>query len=308
MYQLTCRARTSGRGLVPVAAADGSHDPATAGLRRWTIFIHGFNNSEEDANTTWSGTLEELRRRQVDLGAVVLFFWPGDYSKLEVVSAMLYPKTVHTAEKTARLLSAYLVRAAQGQSAPLELSFVAHSLGSLVVLQTVRLLREARANVMIPDVLLMAAAVPEGFCVPTEAYGTPFSPETKEVVLYSLDDVVLKRYFKVGQKIAGRLPTHRQRAVGYSGGPGAGPEERWWVAAHMDAFDHSDYWKKPASVMRIARVVAPSRSPFDPASERGGRQDSRPALRKDSLPTDVLPEDDYLPAAGIVRSGERPTG
>jgi hypothetical protein len=270
------------------------------------MFIHGFNNSEKAAAATWRGTAEELLRCQVDLGAVVLFYWPGDYSRWEVVSAMNYPGTVPIAEETAELLAAYLRRTAQDRRVPLQLSFVAHSLGSLVVLETVRLLRTARANVIVRDVLLMAAAVPEGFCVPGEAYGHPFSPEANEVALYSLDDGILKMFFQVGQEIAYRFPENRRRAVGRSGGPGAGRGQRWAAAAHMDGFDHGDYWKKPASVAEIARIVAPNRGDPIPSSGLGERRDSRQAMHEAALAADVLDEDDYLPPDVIVRWLARP--
>jgi integrase len=87
-----------------------------------------------------------LRRRGVDLRSVVLFYWPGDYSRWNLVSAMNYPRTVPIAEDTAELLAAYLESAAQDRRVPLHLSFVAHSLGSLVVLETLRRLRTVRAN------------------------------------------------------------------------------------------------------------------------------------------------------------------
>jgi len=176
---------------------------------------------------------------------------------------MSYPLTVPIAGQTAELLAAYLQRAARQRSVPLQLSFVAHSLGSLVVLETIRLLRVARANIMVRDALLMAAAVPEGFCVRGEAYGDSFSLDTNEMALYSQDDKVLKNFFQVGQEIATRFPEKRRRAVGRSGGPGAGRGQRWTSAIHMDGFDHGDYWGGRESVAEIAQIVSPH---IDPSS------------------------------------------
>ncbi len=305
MYQLTCRARDRGRGLVPVTAAACSPDPATSGLDRWTIFIHGFNNNAGTAAKTWRGTIEQLQRWHVELGDVVLFYWPGDYSRWEPLSAMNYPRTLPIAEQTARLLAAYLRRAAQGRCVPLQLSFVAHSLGSLVVLETLKLLRGDREKIIIRDVLLMAAAVPEGFCVPGELYGNPFSSDANEVALYSRDDGVLNHAFQIGQEIADRFPENRRRAVGSTGGPGAGRGQRWAAAIHMDGFGHGDYWKKQESIEEIARIVEPKRVSFLQALDYDGRPDYRHTLREDNLSADLLDEDD-IPSEILGRWPARP--
>lgn len=305
MYQLTCRAQERGRGLTPVVA-HGTPDPATVGLDRWIIFVHGFNNSKKVAAATWRATVQKLILCRVDMGAVVLFYWPGDYSRWQVVSAMNYPKCVPIAEETAQRLAAYLQSAAQDRQVPLQLSFVAHSLGSLVVLETIRLLRAARANVMVHDSLLMAAAVPEGFCIRGEAYGDPFSLDTNEVTLYSLDDGILKKFFQVGQEIAKRFPETRRRAVGRSGGPGAGRGQRWTSALHMEGFGHGDYWNKPASIAEIARIVAATNgNSVDPSG--GGEEQGQPdAIHQDALATDVLDVDDYIPPEIMFRWLVRP--
>jgi len=306
MYQLTCRAREKGRGLISVTPAGGSPDPAAAGLERWVVLVHGFNNSWKAASATWRVTVEELKVWHVDLGAVVLFYWPGDYSRWQVRSAMNYPRTVPIAEETAKLLARYLQRTAQDRRRPLQLSFVAHSLGSLVVLETIRLLRSTKANVSIDDVLFMAAAVPEGFCLPGEAYGNSFSLETKEAALYSLDDGVLKRFFQVGQQIAQRFPESRRRAVGRSGGPGAGIGQRWATAVHMDSFGHSDYWRRAESIEHIACVISQPGGRSFPALHSGKIPIQSEFIRRDTLSADSLREDDYPRSEGMSGWLERP--
>jgi alpha/beta hydrolase family protein DUF900 len=301
MYHLTCRERDRGGDLIPVTAADGYPDPAEAGLDRWTIFIHGFNNSKKTIAKTWDGTIEQLQRRHVDLGAVVLFYWPGDYSRWELISAIHYPDIVPIAEQTAEKLAVYLRRAVQDRCIPLQLSFVTHSLGSLVALETLKWLRTPRANIIINDVLLMAAAVPEGFCVRGERYGAPFSFETNEMALYSQDDKVLKYAFQIGQEFADRIPEkERRRAVGLTGGPGAGRGKRWTAASHMDGFGHSDYWRNQESIEEIALVVEPERESFLQAVGYGKQPDHRHTLQADTLATDRLDEDDYPPPESLA--------
>lgn len=280
MFQLTCRARARGRGLAPVAPVEGTPDPATSGLDRLTLFIHGYNNDHEEATAAWRRTSDALLRRNVDTSAVVLFYWPGDYSRWEAVAALSYPLTVPVAEETARLLVLYLTGVVEARRRTLSLSFVAHSLGALVTLESLRLLRDARLDIVIDHVLLMAAAVPEGFCTSGETYGDAFSAATREMVLYSLDDPVLKKYFQVGQEIALRFPEQRQRAVGRTGGPGAGPGRRWYTNAHMDGFEHGDYWRKPESVDEIAAILPTLENAALPLEG---------ALPQSALPKDVLP-------------------
>jgi esterase/lipase superfamily enzyme len=240
------------------------------------------------------GTMMELHRCQMDLRGIVLFYWPGDYSRWEIVSAMNYPKTVPIAQSTAQLLAEYLQKLVKVRRRSLQLSFIAHSLGSLVVLETIRRLRIECTNVSIRDVLLMAAAVPVGFCASDELYGKRFRPNTREVALYSQDDVVLKRYFQLGQEIARQFPRQgSRRAVGRTGGPGAGAGRRWHANVEMDEFDHSDYWREPESIAEIADVLARSTGrtsvSYHPRRETNGDR-----MRVDALPRDVLEEDDYI--------------
>lgn len=308
MYQISCRSRTRGRGLNPVKPVAGTPDPAKSGLDRWTIFIHGFNNSVKSAAATWRLTSEKLLDHRADLRAMILFYWPGDYSHWEIVSAMNYPRTIPIAKETAERLVTYIQTVTEDRNKTLHLSFVAHSLGSLVVLETIKLLRIAGAKVAISDVLLMAAAVPEGYCVSDEEYGQPFSGETREVVLYSQDDSVLKNFFKLGQRIAALLPPNRQSAVGWSGGPGAGPGRRWYANVRMDDFGHGDYWKKPESITEIAAVLTGGTSNRSPISYFGLRRDNLDSMQRDMLSRGEHAEDDYIPPDVIAGWLQRPLG
>ena len=302
MHRLTCREHPSGRGLIPVVPDDGFPDPAESGRDEWTILVHGFNNSWKSASRTWDRTLALLNGCGVDLSTVVLFFWPGDYSRWEVLSAMNYSRTVPIATQTAGLLAAYLADAARRRA--LRLSFVAHSLGSLVVLETINQLRTRGASVAVRDVLLMAAAVPEGYCEPGRNYGDRFSLETRETVLFSLDDGVLKRCFQVGQQLAGSLPDHRKRAVGRTGGPSAGgPTGRWHASRHMDGFGHGDYWRKPEAVTQIAEVVEPRTGVAALRPRECVPPEDRTTLREDSLPTDRIEDAHDLPSFDLLWLG-----
>jgi hypothetical protein len=261
MYRLTARARAAGRGWAPITPSPGWPNPANAGRDRWVILVHGYNNSLLQADKTWDRTMNHLWEMCVDTGPVVQFFWPGDYSWSRIASALLYSKTIKIAERTGAELAAYLQGIAASRKGPLHLSFVAHSLGALVVLEAIKELRAKRGNVIVSDVLLMAAAVPEGLCTSGQIYGASFSPTTREVVLYSLADSVLKNFFEAGQEIARSYPRDRRLAVGRTGGPGLHGTNglhvtnRWYRATHMADYQHGDYWQEPESVIEIAEVV-----------------------------------------------------
>ena len=208
--------------------------------------------------------------------------------------------------KPARLLAAYLRRAAQGRCVPLQLSFVAHSLGSLVVLETLKLLRGDREKIIIRDVLLMAAAVPEGFCVPGELYGNPFSSDANEVALYSRDDGVLNHAFQIGQEIADRFPENRRRAVGSTGGP--------WSRQGVNGGRQLSTWMVLVTVIigrnrnplrRSLASSSPKKMSFLQALDYDGRPDYRHTLREDNLSADLLDEDD-IPSEILGRWPARP--
>lgn len=283
MFQLTCRSRDWGRGLTPVAPVPGTPDPARSGLDHWTIWIHGFNNRANDAKETWSRTLMGLLQLQSKTQNIVLLYWPGDYGFTRAWSALNYPRTIPIALETAGELVRYLETVNKFRETPLELSFVAHSLGSLVVLETLRLIREQRVNINVREILLMAAAVPEGFCMPSENYGQRHGKSTAEHVLYSQHDFVLKTFFRPGQLIGGHFPTERRRAVGRTGGPGAGDGQRWNSAEHMFGFAHGDYWTSGASIDRIGKILGTEPLASQPKA--------LPSIRSAALPVDILPSD-----------------
>lgn len=258
MYRLWVRdKKKGGRRVIDVSPVDGGADPL--GCRRLVFFVHGYNNNYFQASKTWQSTRAWLRDHDVPLERVVLFYWPGDYFKNYLLSALFYYKQVPTAKETAEKLAAYIAKHA-GPARGLEVSFVAHSLGSLVVLHTLKLLKERKTPVNVRNVLLMAAAVPVGTCAsgsstPQGDYPEAFSRGTHEQVLYSQEDDVLRRFFRPGQALARATPPHLRRAVGFTGGPSTGPNGRWTSNEEMVKYDHGDYWESERSLQYIAEVL-----------------------------------------------------
>jgi len=256
MFFLSARAREAGKGVKPVAALDGGHlDPGKAGLEHWVIFVHGYHTSQGRAEKVWKQTTRMLEAQDVSLDELVLLFWPGDHFGDSFLSGFMYPLQIPVAETVGRYLADYLQMHAAGRRMPLQVRFVAHSLGSLVVLEALRQLRDRRANVRVDKVLLMAAAVPEGFCTEESLYGRKFSKTTAETVLYSHADRTLKYGFRFGQRLGKHVPSERRRAVGRTGGPGSGEGRRWTGSAEMD-IDHGEYWNSAKCLTEIKVIVS----------------------------------------------------
>ena len=119
---------------------------------------------------------------------MALFYWPGDALFNRFASAPSYPVLIGQAEKSGDKLADY-IRLHSNRTRPLRINFVGHSLGCRVVLQALSKL-DGLTGVRIDRVLLMAAAVPEGDCLPMIAM-RPFPSQVAveyEEVLFSTKD------------------------------------------------------------------------------------------------------------------------
>lgn len=262
MYGISARQREKGSGVKQVEPVLRGRDVRRASIDRWCILVHGYNNSQLDAKAFWNRL--EHRFTAVDGKATkqaVRFYWPGDEFPARIPSMAAYPLQISVAEECASELAKFVEEYAQTRDRPLTISFVAHSLGCFLTLETIAELRRLESEVIIDKVMLMAAAVPVGYCDMSlpDGYFKPVGNDTLEKVLYSQDDKVLKRYFQLGQAVAGRLPEWGKRAVGYSGGPGSGVGERWSSAKYLEGYDHGDYWLGNSSTAQMAPLISPQR-------------------------------------------------
>lgn len=151
---------------------------------------HGFNVNRANGISNLSHWTEWLNLGSNGFFAGVL--WPGDSSWLPVLD---YPLEGNEAIKSGELLAAYLDANFCGANS---LSFVSHSLGARVVLQTVRNLS---GNTRINTITLMAAAVDDTCLV--DEYRDAASRMNKVSVLASGCDEVLKWAFPIGNPMAG---------------------------------------------------------------------------------------------------------
>jgi len=223
---------------------------------RWTecysriiILVHGYNNSFCAGCKSYADFMKRVPERFPRVGRL---FWPGDITP-SFISGISYPHKVGTAKECGEKLADFLAELASRRSVPIEVSFVGHSLGCRVVLETLKAARRQAVWPSVHAVCLMAAAVPVGLVEPNEEFEEASRGVEHRLVLFSHSDNVLKWAFPVGQAYAALFAGTEDEiylsAVGLKGRPDSYPT----AAAHMRGNGHSDYW----SDRRIFRHISP---------------------------------------------------
>ncbi|TDK30303.1 alpha/beta hydrolase [Rhizobium deserti] len=218
--------------------------------------IHGYNNSQRDAVCKLA-RLDGLLKLP-ETAVLIGILWPGD-SHAGFVS---YPVEKPTASRAGRLFAQFCNREMKQAAS---FSFVSHSLGARVALETIRGL-DAGAR----SACLMAAAI-ERNCLEKE-YADAFAKTGHVYILASMKDDVLRLAFPLGNFFGHLLdPTGNplSKALGYCGPPRAiGNMVRpWQISPDLD-YDHGEYlpppvpgvafpdpkgtWMEPASFVRRA--------------------------------------------------------
>jgi pimeloyl-ACP methyl ester carboxylesterase len=191
--------------------------------------VHGFNVSFA-AGACALGRLEKALSLPSTCQFIAVL-WPGDFW-LPVVN---YPFEGATAIDCGRRLASFCNRRL---GAAASLSFVTHSLGARLALETAKNLgRKMRS------VCLTAAAIDDD-CLTAE-YARAFANTLVVSVLASRQDLVLKLAYPIGDTIAELLNFDHKpfdSALGYSGPPSPiGATVPPWQIADGDNYDHGDY-------------------------------------------------------------------
>ncbi len=225
-YFLDLRTLSKGGGVQnpvvkQVSFAPGIPDPtvsvvpasvlAQEALGSDVIFVaHGFNVSREDGILCLSNWKKLLLLDESYLFVGIL--WPGDSMWL---GALCYPgEGLHAMDSGNRL--AIFIDKYLGQAA--SISFVSHSLGTRVVLQTI-----ASMSTPVQQVALMAGAINDD-CLVNE-YQQAAQKISKISLLASTQDEVLAKAFPIGNLCEGLVDVghpYRDAALGRSG-PSAMP-------------------------------------------------------------------------------------
>jgi pimeloyl-ACP methyl ester carboxylesterase len=246
--ELSVRTRSSG-GKV----ADKVNGDVPNGLRRLVLLIHGFANSQNGASESFAEfianleSIKETAKTQFPV-PVFKFFWPGD-NRVVGISQITYSSEIPVAVDSAERLYEFFSGLAGPQGGPTEIYLVAHSLGSRVVLETLRYFARLRNDLLIfSSICLMAAAVPVSEVQDTHALLFASLLPARRQVLFSTSDPILWLAFRPGEALAGE---GMSEAVGRRGEP----FEIWNARWNCKGFGHHDYWKSPLAALQLAKLV-----------------------------------------------------
>ena len=262
MWFLNCRSEPVGGDVSPVKITDGALTYLTypeflSDLRgrHVLIGIHGFNVHQAgavDHLQEWNKLLE-LGESAMFLGAL----WPGDSAWL---GAMEYGFAAKAAMQSGNALANFINDRLGGV---LSISFVSHSLGARVALQTIQGLA---SSFTIRRLVMMAPAVDDN-CLTNE-----FASAAKKVadisILASECDDVLKLAFPLGNPLSGIFSQghpYWHAALGRQG-PSSYPTPNnlhaGWFLPNSWEVGHGDYLP-PASPFPTGYNPAPFAVPLD---------------------------------------------
>lgn len=237
-FVLDFRSSPSGGAVVP-----GRLDPLGPGVevlqqcRSVAFLIHGFNVDRQTGTAELETLAAHLPATLTEAAVAVL--WPGD----SVVGPLSYPFETNKADDTALELIKFIGDVLIHQP---QLSFVAHSLGCRVAMETLRHLWIR--NVPVAQVCLMAGAIDNDSLADKAEYQGAAQYAARVAVLYSPSDQVLKMAYPAGNLVSSFLHWTQttDAALGFTGPIlNAGESTPGSVAAvgilAKDKVDHGDY-------------------------------------------------------------------
>ncbi len=224
--------------------------------------IHGFNVGRDDGYAScgalsqqlsgqgkpWPDTtVTSIESATGGVGLLMPVLWPGD----GLVPGISYPTEMGDVYETGRRFAEFLLSEARGLS---RASFISHSLGARVVLETVQ--RTMAAGKGVPPrfetAVLTAPAADDGV-LDEPRYGAAVAALRRIVIVSSQEDDVLEDVFPAGDRVESWIWSRERaskRALGYSGprklkkaSPAAGKLE--WFDATTDSVGHDGYFPTP---------------------------------------------------------------
>jgi hypothetical protein len=190
-YTLDFRVTNTGGAVVPGKVMPAPGFGTEFQLRaepRITFLLHGYNVNREHGRASLHRLAAHLAATQHE--AVVAVLWPGDHW----TRAASYSFGGRDADDSARALadyvSTYITRST-------ELSFVSHSLGARVVMETIKRLGAYR----IRQVALMAPAIDDSSLANPSVYFMASSAAERVAVLASRKDTILKYAYPAGDAL-----------------------------------------------------------------------------------------------------------
>jgi Alpha/beta hydrolase of unknown function (DUF900) len=250
--RLTAREDRIGGEAVPAFSVWGS----IKGIRRLTVLVHGYNNTQLTAEDTWIRVYNRLAEITGgrSMSSLALYYWPCE-TKFQPTSKFSYPLQVSKAITCGRYLGE-LIRDTAAAGPDLTVQFVGHSLGCRLVLEALATIGPS-AQVKLKSALLMAAAVPVGLCEGSRDYSTKQAVD--ELVLFSENDSVLRNVFGIGQFGARLLGDPNPGAHGEAVGSRGHPSTRW-DDTDDTGLEHSEYWGDSRCLEHIASLLTTRKS------------------------------------------------
>jgi esterase/lipase superfamily enzyme len=207
-FVLDFRCADQGGAVVPgkLTLANSTLD-ALQQCRDAVFLIHGFNVNRPTGSAELQAFATLLPAAAQ--GAAIAVLWPGDAWS----GPLCYPFETNKADDTAVELAKYI----GDNLAQARVSFVAHSLGCRVAMQTVRQLYIK--GVEVAQVCLMAGAIDNNSLALTAAYRAAAQYSARTAVLYSPSDTVLKAAYPAGNLLSAFLhwSATTDAALGYTG-------------------------------------------------------------------------------------------
>jgi hypothetical protein len=226
---------------------------------RLVLVVHGYNNNEDEASKSYDVLFEILGTLVPSpevLRSIWEVYWPGyvrvGAKKRTLLSALSYPMQVRKAVRIGRALARFLSSVAFDRQ-PMDVLFIAHSLGCRVVLEAIRGLSED-SGISVKAICLMAAAVPVAHVSASGSLRHAADTAEKRYILHSPADRVLRRYFRAGQ-----LGDRSSEAVGRFGNPRSFWDLRL-TNVQDTGLDHGDYYSgvpkaDPLGASRTAPMI-----------------------------------------------------
>jgi pimeloyl-ACP methyl ester carboxylesterase len=235
-----------------------SYSPAL-GPFDYVLFVHGYNNSHEEARVGYARFRWWLEQHGAN-PRVLEFHWPGD--SVPLLGWASYWRQVRGAKKCGALLARWIERDTPRFS---RFILVGHSMGCRLILEMLETLDPKVRRERIEGICLMAAAVPVN-AIENRELGPRTDDNARWRILYSGGDYVLMLAFRAGQPAAGDSIV--SKAVGFCGEPKYRWRlqddceelcEHWNNKAHR--YGHSWYWRSGSKAGEVASVPGPDALP-----------------------------------------------
>jgi hypothetical protein len=229
VFTLSLRSQPERGGPVRATVDDKDRLARDTAWRHLLVLVHGFNNSESQAEESYDEYVGILRpgleQSRVAPDVVAKLHWPGNEAigPFSIFDFAGYPVDIARALQSVAPLATFLSQLIASQPAGRLISFVGHSLGCRLIAEAMCTLGTGgSAAPPLAVVSLMAAAVPVALA---EAGGklVPAPAAARKVLkAYSRQDWVLWLAFPAGQSLAaaaGIEPAPYVEAIGRNGNP-----------------------------------------------------------------------------------------